>query len=204
MIVTKLWEKHVNKVVNIILDVLETKKNGELMTAKVTYTLQVLIGEIEKIILLCIFFGLLGNLMEFSIAFITLALLRPFTGGIHRRTLMGCFLHTICVFSIIIFLSNNIMINNEICIFIFMFLICLIIRFVPIQSENRIRYNFNQRMKFKVKTLVSVGIIVVSYVQVPLQYSNIMMFVVLVHTGELIFLCSQLYRKEKRSNERIF
>ena len=79
MKVANLWEKHVDELVSKILDILGTKKHGELITAKVTYTLQVLIGETEKIILLYVFFGLLRNTTDFTIAFITLVLLRPFT-----------------------------------------------------------------------------------------------------------------------------
>lgn len=204
MVVANLWEKHVDKLVNKILDILGTKKYGKLMVAKVTYALQVLIGEMEKLILLSIFFGLMGNLNDFIIAFSTLALLRPFTGGMHRTTMLGCFLHTICAFCAIIFLGKNIVISNEVFTFVTLLLMCLIIRFVPIQSANRIRYNSKQRLRFKVKSLIAVGMIVVVCLYVPLRYCNVMMFVVIVHTSELAFLCLQLYRKEKKSNERKF
>ena len=112
MTMTKFWEKHIDKVVGKILDILGTKKYGEMTVTKVTYALQVLIGEMEKVILLCIFFLLMGNLVDFIIAFSTLTLLRPFTGGMHRTTMLGCFLHTICAFCAIIFLGENIMIER--------------------------------------------------------------------------------------------
>ena len=38
MKVANLWEKHVDELVSKILDILGTKKHGELITAKVTYT----------------------------------------------------------------------------------------------------------------------------------------------------------------------
>lgn len=199
---TKFWEKHIDKVVGKILDILDTKKYGELMVAKVTYVLQVLIGETEKIISTCIFFSIMGKLIDFILAFVTLALLRSFTGGMHRTTMLGCFLHTICAFSAIIFLGQNIVISNEVFVIVILLLLYLIIRFVPIQSANRIRYNSKQRLCFKVKSFIAVGMIVLICLYMPLCYCNVMMFAIIVHTSELTFLCLQLYRKEKKNNER--
>lgn len=59
-----LWERHVDRVVIKLLDILNTKQCGENVFLKVDYSLRVIIGEAEKIILLCTFFGIAGYLPD--------------------------------------------------------------------------------------------------------------------------------------------
>lgn len=202
MIGIHLWEKHVDKMVQKLIDNLDTKKYGENTLFKVDYSLRVIIGETEKIILLCILFGVLGCLKDFLIAFAVIILLRTCTGGIHRKTMLGCFFQTLLNFSLIVFLGEHIMLNKDISVFVVAALVLLSLRFAPIQSENRIHYSEKQRLEFKIKVFVRIIVILLLGEYIPKEQYNVMMFGVLIHTLEMAFLCVRIQKKEVDSNEK--
>lgn len=191
-----LWENHVDKVVIKLLDILDTKQYGENTLLKVDYSLRVIIGETEKITLLCILFGMAGYLMDFVVAFGVVILLRTCTGGVHRKTILGCFLQSLLTLSIIVFLGKNVMLKNVVCVPAILVLVILILCFAPIQSENRIHYSEKQRMGFKVKALIRMAVVLLSSGYMGKELSNIVMTAVFAHMLEMTFLCTQKWRKE--------
>lgn len=196
-----LWENHVDKVVMKLLDILDTRQYGENTLLKVDYSLRVIIGEVEKIALLCILFGMAGYLMDFMVAFGVVILLRTCTGGVHRKTILGCFIQSLMTLSIIIFLGKSIMPKNVICVFVILLLVILILCFAPIQSENRIHYSKKQRMGFKVKALIRMTVVLLSSGYMPKELSNIVMAAVFAHMLEMTFLCIQKRKKEVFQDE---
>lgn len=196
-----LWEKHIDRVVKKLLDILNTKQYGENVFLKVDYSLRVIIGEVEKIILLCIFFGLAGRMLDFIIAFGTIILLRRCTGGIHQKTLLGCFFHSLLIFSLVVFGGRRDILENNIHVFTIILLVVLILRYVPIQSKNRIHYSERQRLRFKVKALTLMVIILLLRDYISNGQYNIMMFAMLIHTFELTLQSVQVQRKEVDKDE---
>lgn len=87
------WERLNDKIVIGILGILQTDQCGEVTRQKVKYTLTVLVSEIQKIFFLCIYFAIFHCMGEFLAAFLTIVALRIFTGGSHKKTMLGCFLH---------------------------------------------------------------------------------------------------------------
>lgn len=195
MVAIHLWENHVDKVVLKLLDILDTKQYGNNLFLKVDYSLRVIISEAEKIILLCMIFGIAGYLPDFMIAFGTIILLRTCTGGIHRQTLLGCFLQSLLTFFVIVFLGKNRILESYMYVFIVIALVALILCFAPIQSKNRIHYSENQRLKFKVKALTLMIVVLLLRDYIPMEQYNIMMFAILAHTFELVLLSVQIQRK---------
>ena len=199
-----LWERHVDKMVQKLLEFLDTKQYGETIFLKVDYSLRVIITGMEKIILLCIFFGMAGYLTEFVAAFGVIIMLRSCTGGMHRETISGCFLQSLLNLSLIIFLGENIMLQKGVCVFIALVLMVLILYFAPIQSENRIQYSEKQRTGFKVKALVRVTVILGSGICIPKELYNIMMFAVFLHMLEMLFLCGRIQKKEVGQRDALY
>lgn len=56
----RLWERHIDQVVEKLLKFLDTKEYGETVFLKVEYSLRVIISGMEKTVLLCILFGITG------------------------------------------------------------------------------------------------------------------------------------------------
>ncbi|GKX28530.1 hypothetical protein SH1V18_10100 [Vallitalea longa] len=58
------------------------------------YGIYALYSELAKIVILMLFFGFIGKLNEFLFALVVLMLIRPYSGGLHFNSFMGCFLFT--------------------------------------------------------------------------------------------------------------
>ncbi|MCM1179496.1 MAG: accessory gene regulator B family protein [Clostridium sp.] len=199
-----LWEKHIDQVVQKLLQFLGTREYGETVFLKVDYSLRVIISGMEKTVLLCILFGITGYLKEFLAAFGVIIMLRSYTGGMHRKTITGCFLQSLVNLSLIIFLGNNIMLKKGVCVFAAVVLIVFILYFAPIQSEDRMLYSKKQRMGFKGKALVGMAVIFASGICVPQQLYNTMMFAVFFHMFEMVFLCVRIQKKEVNQHEALY
>lgn len=196
MTLIHLWENHVDKVVQKLLDILDTKQYGEDTLLKVDYSLRVMVGELEKMLLLCILFGMAGYLADFLSATGVIILLRTSTGGFHRNTMLGCFLQSGMNLFIIVFLGNYIMFESWSCVIVVAAFVVLTLYFVPIQSENRIHYSKKQRLEFKLKAFVRMLVILLSGSYILKEQNNIMMFAVFMHTLEIAFLCVRIRKKE--------
>jgi accessory gene regulator B len=92
---------------------------------KVKYSLQVILWETEKIILLGLIFAYLGKFQYFLSTTLVLVSIKAFTGGYHAKSSLTCFILSLAIFSISILLAPSFSISFEImvllvaCIFIF-------------------------------------------------------------------------------------
>jgi accessory gene regulator B len=71
---------------------------------KINYGLKILGSEVPKMLLLLIVFILLDKLVEYLFVFIILSPLRSFTGGVHMKTNIACFVFSAAVYFLIILL----------------------------------------------------------------------------------------------------
>ena len=118
------------------------KKKNDLLTEKdllkINYSLQVIIGDITKFIILICIFLYLKRLKLFIISFLVFISLRLLAGGRHYRTYIVCLLATIFYFLFIIVLSGLFPKINEInylVVYIMSFIIMLI--YAPCSNIKR-------------------------------------------------------------------
>lgn len=67
---------------------------------QIQYTLHTILNEVFKIIILIILFSVIGNLNFLLFSMIILLSIRPFSGGLHAKTLLGCLMWTTLFFTL--------------------------------------------------------------------------------------------------------
>lgn len=118
-------------------------------SVKLRYSIEVIFNDISKLIILSIIFSILNCASDFIYSVIALLSIRIFTGGLHFKTYFGCFLFTGIFFSTSILLKNNIPIESNDLILLFIFSLLTIFLFAPIPGENRPIYSSKRRLHFK-------------------------------------------------------
>ncbi len=143
---------------------LKTEKYGKESVQKVTYSIHVILNEIEKLFVLLILFSLAHKAIEFLLAYICLVSLRIFTGGNHCKTSTGCLLYTGFIYGCIIFAVSCIQVTDCIKATIeFLSIVCIWTNDKTL-SEGRIRYSDLYVMKFRLNgmTVLCIEIILTS------------------------------------------
>ena len=105
---------------------------------KIHYSLQVVLGDLIKFIILFLIFLSLNELPLFFLSFVILISTRPLGGGIHCKTFNSCLILSIMYFIIILLfstLSTKLNINFYIVFFIISFIITL--AYAPCSNEKR-------------------------------------------------------------------
>ena len=153
----------------------------------INYGLQNIVGEIPKIFLLFIIALILGMLKEVFFMFVVLTPYRGASGGFHLKTHLGCILGTTAYYCGIVFLSQNIILNDITkyiligIIWIFgMFMIKL---YAPADTENVPILSKKDRKKKQIIAYITytIGLIVAIFIQNSV-ISNILIFGNLLQT----------------------
>ncbi|MBS4535130.1 accessory gene regulator B family protein [Clostridium sp. D2Q-14] len=123
---------------------------------KLKYTLQVIISELSKVIILLIIFSFIGKRIYLVYSIITLLSIRIFTGGLHFKTYNGCLISSCFFFLIILIASINVPLNSLILVTLFVFTIISVIFLAPIPSKSRPMYSTPKIIKFKILGILSI------------------------------------------------
>ncbi|WP_224035951.1 accessory gene regulator B family protein [Clostridium gelidum] len=105
---------------------------------KIQYSLQVVLGDLTKFIIIFLIFLSLNEVPLFLLSFVILISTRPLGGGIHCKTFNSCLIVSLMYFIIILLfstLSPKLNIILEIVFFIISFIITL--RYAPCPNEKR-------------------------------------------------------------------
>jgi len=117
-------------------------KNNSSLTEKdilkIQYTLQVILGDLTKFVIIFLIFLLLKEIPLFLLSFIILNSTRPLLGGIHCKTFNSCLIVSLMYF-IIILLFSSLSIKLNINFYIIFFIISFIITaaYAPCKNEKR-------------------------------------------------------------------
>lgn len=119
------------------------------------FALQSIVNEVLKLIILAIFFGMLGELTLYVCCVVTLTSTRCFMGGMHRKTMLGCFLQSLIIFMAVIQMAKQLYIYPY---HSMIYIVSLIVvwKCSPIISEARIQYSDASKMKFRAKAISSI------------------------------------------------
>lgn len=145
----------------------------------IKYGLEIIIGEIPKMILLIAISLIFGIFKYTMIALIVVFPYRYFAGGIHLKTHLGCILGTSAFYFGNVYISkllNNYNINTEPILLIIgiIFSIIMISLYAPADTENIPILRKKDRLKKKICSYISVvGIAVVSIIAKDKVVSNI-------------------------------
>ena len=158
--INTIWENHIDKFVQIILKKLETTDCENRVFMRVEYSLRVIISEMEKLFLLGLIFALIKQFNQFLVSIAVLIIIRIFVGGTHQKNIFYCFVQTLINLLVIIGISKF-LISGYWCSVFVLFSI-LVVAVAPVQSSNRITYDRKQKMRFKVKALLVIVVLVYS------------------------------------------
>lgn len=172
--------------------------------SKLKYSLEVLINEISKLLILLILFSVAGKTKEFIYSLLALITIRPFAGGLHFKSYAGCLVFSGIFFASSMFLNNNIYLASNIPI-IFILLIATILFIAPITSENRPVYSKEKLLQFK---LISLAIILIHFIAYTIlnenSYLNNSIWIFILQSIQLIIKKGvNLYEKKKSCCQKV-
>jgi len=178
-------ERFNDYVVKKIIVYLETDvQRGEEAKQKVEYSLKVVLDEVEKLLILIMVFNALGKAKEFVVAIITIASIRSFLGGSHRKTTIGCICFSFAAIYIILAIaekSNIVLIFEEI---IYLLIMLLILTLAPITSNKGINYKYIKKLEFRLKAVSILLILSRVVVYIPEWSAKIILSALLVQGVE--------------------
>ena len=127
--------------------------NNDLL--KIQYSLQVILGDLSKSIIILLIFLFLKQLPLFFLVFVILNSTRPLMGGIHCKTFNSCLVCSIIYFILIMLfstLSPKLNVYFYIIFFIISFIITLI--YAPCHNEKR---PIKNKKRLKILSLISLA-----------------------------------------------
>ena len=124
------------------------------------YGFQIIIGGINKFILLIIPGLLLNILPQLLLTTISFASLRIWTGGLHLDSYTKCTYISLLSFTLIALLAKYIILNQFITMLIFLSIYLLILIYAPIEHKNK-PIKENKKLRFKIIALFVLTILVI-------------------------------------------
>ena len=135
------------------------------------YGLQIIIGGINKFLLLIIPGLLLNILPQLLLTTISFALLRIWTGGLHLDSYPKCFYVSLLSFTIMGLFAKYIHLNTLSIIIIFSIVLIEILLYCPIEHVNR-PFKNNQKLKFKIISLIVLLILFITNITISITTNN--------------------------------
>jgi len=124
------------------------------------YGFQIIIGGINKFLLLIIPGLLLNILPQLILVTLSFASIRIFAGGLHYDSYAKCSYISLLSFTITALLSKYIILNQFISMLIFLSVFILILIYAPIEHKNK-PIKENKKIKFKIIALFVLTILVI-------------------------------------------
>ena len=132
----------------------------------INFGVRLIFGELPKILILFIIGFALKMGWQTLLLFFLIAPYRSFTGGIHLKTHLGCMLTTSCLYLGPIIVTKYFQINNDLILYVFtaiitIFSIFIIAKYAPADTENIPILSKKERKSKKIKSYVSLVIIII-------------------------------------------
>lgn len=156
---------------------------------KVCYSLENIIDDVEKVLILILLFGAFGKLLECFVCYVVICLTRVYMGGVHMRTWFGCTFMTVGIHACAVMCGSNIDIKRA-WVWVFSIVLILMICVAPIPSPQRPDYTGRTRRKIKGKGIMGVLMSLVGYCVLD-NFSNYILWVLLLEIIEMV--CSEIF-----------
>lgn len=155
----------VDKICDKLMDKVHAKmpEVDEERAEVIRYGFELIIGEVPKFILMVILAIMCGVFKYFIISTLIIGVYRFFSGGLHLRTHIGCFLTTTITYFGNIYISNSIEFENEIvkyivAVLIYIFAVSMIYLYAPADTDSVPILRKDERKKKKIWSIAIVSI----------------------------------------------
>lgn len=191
-------EKISDKICCFILKDLEVSQER---TEIIQFGITRIIEDIPKAIGIALVGILLHILKEMLIVTIILALYKTFTGGVHCKTNLACFIHSVLFYIAVIYSAKMIPTHYEFELFLvflnYVFALYCIFTYVPADVPEIPKVNIKLRKTLKIKSLVVLNLIYIItllfvkevYVQKIIMYSVFYIDLMTIRTVYRLFKC---------------
>ena len=168
---------------------------------RVEYALTIILDEMEKIITIFFIFILIGRVKMFLLSFIVLMSLRIFIGGVHFSTRSKCFFFSLLFFLVTVLMSEKIIIDRYIGLFIGLIAIVNIVLYAPLPSKHRILVEERRKKHLRKCALVEMIGWMFCYILIMREISNVIIWTVLMQQLEIVIYRFVRNRKERKTND---
>lgn len=154
---------------------------------KIDYVIQMILGDLSKLILISLIFISLNQFPLFLFSYIILFSTRPLAGGIHCKTFIGCLASSILHFVIVVIISILLPRLNTYYYLAF-FIISLLIIGIYAPCIN-IKKKTKNKTKLKIFSLISFTFWIIIFFNLSdLKMSNCILVSTLIQISQLIIL----------------
>lgn len=160
---------------------------------KISYSLCVLLGEIQKMLVLIIYFFWREKLIGFLLILLILALTKHYLGGIHLNSIIGCLSVTLILVNIIMECSNLVKFSSNQLIVIYIYSLIINILFAPTISKNHVITLDKKKIKKKI-IVINTGLLIMGLYKNTLR-GYIGWILLLVESEVLVIKVLQYIRK---------
>lgn len=146
------WEIVHRAMVDKIVQIFISNNESSVKREKVTYFISYSMSEFSKFILWLALCYAIKKTDVFLIIYFCVASLRMFTGGTHKKTMLGCFMYSTFVLGCI-YVIGQVQIIKDFSTILYIITLIIIWKCTPIVSKNRIPYSAITKVTFKAKAL---------------------------------------------------
>lgn len=165
----------------------------------IRYGFELIIGEVPKLIVMFIIALLLGKIKLFLISVAIICPYRTFSGGIHLKTHIGCFIVTNGLYLGNVYLSQQIVFYNSITkviltIAIFFFSVLMILLYAPADTDTVPILRRKDRRKKKIYSIIWMSAVLVLAILIKDRViSNMCLFGIFMQTVTISKLTYKLF-----------
>jgi len=174
----------VNKVYNVFIHSLEL---SEVEKIKLRYMLEVIIGEVHKMVIIFIPFFLLDEVWAYVYCFTALFIIRPMTGGFHIKSFLGCLTFSSCFLALCMLFVKTIPLQQPLLSIICFFDLVVLGCFAPIVPKQRPQYSEHKMFQSKLQSIMVVVIHFGLYVLSNHPYFTYAVWVITLQCLQLLF-----------------
>lgn len=167
----------------------------------IMYGIQLLVGEVPKLILMLVISAILGVFWQTLTAFVILLPYKLVSGGVHLNTHIGCFIMTNLVYCGNAFLSTNVELPTNLKLFLIafnlLFGIAMITKYAPADTVNVpiLRKKERRTKKLLSYVLLLINMIVAFFIPNYI-ISNILIYGTLIQTCSITRVAYKLAKNE--------
>jgi len=141
-----------------------TVKKDTVIGVKISFYILTILEEIEKLIIIVIFYAVLGYFADIAVILTVIFILRPYIGGTHQDTFFKCITLTIIYCAVPIILARCIVVSCFVQILLTVVLFGIVCGLGPIASKYRFEYDGELLRKIKRKGTIALIIVNAMYI----------------------------------------
>lgn len=175
-------------------------KTEELRKIKIQFSIESLLNDCEKFIILFAIFLTAGYIKEFLLCCIAIILTRPSLGGLHMKTYQGCLMFTFCYYLISIIGGRCFSFSKRETIIIILVNCIMMVYFAPIKSPQHPEYSYKQKVKFKIEGIG--GLIIIAILHMLLnEEMDYLIWILLLQQLETVAVAYKKFTGEKENTD---